>query len=66
MLAEAAFPFPGAGHVRVRSGMRIVRNHHDRLLKILIQSLQDLQHFCRGVAVQIASRFVCQATKSDR
>src|SRR6202008_558623 len=41
-------------HVRVRGRMGIVRDHYDGLLEILIQALQNLEHFRRLVAVQVA------------
>ena len=47
-------------HVRVRGRVRIVRNHHDRLLEVLVQPLQNLQHFCCGMAVEVTGRFVRQ------
>ena len=37
--------FQMPSHVRVGCGVRIVRHHHYRLVKVFIQSLEDLQHF---------------------
>ena len=52
--------FQMTSHVRVGRGVGIVRHHHDRLLKILVQSLQDFQYFGSGVAVEISGGFVRQ------
>jgi hypothetical protein len=38
--------------------MRIVRHHHDSFVKILVEPLEDLQHFGRRMAVEIAVRLV--------
>ena len=45
-------------HVRVRRSVRIVRHHHNRLLEVFVQPLQNLQHFGRGMTVQVAGRLV--------
>ena len=53
-------------HVRVGRCMGIVRHHHDGLVKVFVQALQDFEHFGRGVAVEIAGRFVREQQASDR
>src|SRR5580692_372899 len=50
--------FQMSGYVRVRRCMRIVRDHHYGLVKVLIQTLQNLQHFRGGVTIEIAGRLV--------
>ena len=48
------------GDVRIGSRVRVVGNHHDRFLEILIQALQNLKHLGCRVAIEIACRFVSQ------
>ena len=52
--------------MRIRSCMRIVRHHDDRLVKVLIQPLQDFQDFGCGVTVEIARLARRLVTASDR
>src|ERR1700690_4522776 len=44
--------FQVTGHVRIRSGVRVVRHHHDCLVEILVEAFENLQHFGGGVAVE--------------
>ena len=53
---HAFFQVPG--HVGVRSGMRIVRDHDNRFVKVFIQPLKNFENFGRRMAVEIAGRFV--------
>src|SRR6516165_559729 len=43
---------------RVPGGARVVRHHDDGLLEIAVQAAEDVQHFLRGMRVQISRRFV--------
>ena len=40
--------------------MRIVRDHHDRLVEVFIQALQNLQHFRSRMTVEISGRLVSE------
>ena len=48
------------GYVGVRRGMWIVRDHHNRLVKILVQTFQDFEDFSGRMAIEVAGRFVSQ------
>ncbi len=48
------------GHVCVRRRVGIVGDHHDRLVEVLVQALQDLQNLCSGMAVEIACGLIGQ------
>src|SRR2546423_4055081 len=44
--------------MRPLDGVRIVCHHHDSLLELLVQSLEQRQHLFGGLAIQIAGRLV--------
>ena len=52
--------FQMPSYVSVRSGMWIVRDHHNGFMKILIQTFQNFEDFGGGMAIEIARRLVRQ------
>ena len=44
--------------VRARGGARVVRDHHDRLLEVAVQRLQQVQDLLGALRVEVAGRLV--------
>ena len=47
-------------------GVRIVRDHDDRLAVIAVERLQQIEDLVAGLAIEIAGRLVGRAAASDR
>ena len=46
--------------LRALGGVRIVRDHHDRLAVIAVERLQQVEDFVAGLAIEIARRLVAE------
>jgi hypothetical protein len=44
--------------MRVGRSVRVVCDHHDRLVEVFVQALQNFQYFGSGMAVEIAGGLV--------